>query len=351
MTEPPIRVLVVDDSAFVRRSIQRMLESDPGIQVVGTARDGLDALEKLESLRPDVVTLDLIMPGLDGVGFLRAMPGDRPVPVVVCTIASEGAPRMMEALEAGALDWIQKPTALALDDLYEIQPTLVAKVKAAAEARLDRVAPLLAPPPPPVAAAPPEARPGLDLVAVGASTGGPQALRHVLPRLPEGFPVPVAVVLHMPVGFTTLFAEHLDALCPLEVVEAAEGTEVRPGRILVARAGVHLKLRRRGGRVVAFLDGQPYDALHRPSVDVLLASAAQVFGDRALGVVLTGMGEDGLRGARALRERGGRVLAEDEASCVVYGMPRAVAEAGLADRVVPLNEMAEAICAEAQRTA
>ncbi|GAB4254651.1 protein-glutamate methylesterase/protein-glutamine glutaminase [Deferrisoma sp.] len=346
-----IRVLVVDDSAFVRQSVTRMLSSDPAIEVVGTARDGLDALEKIKALAPDVVTLDLIMPNLDGIGVLQALraEGTR-VPVVVCSIASEGGQKAIAALEAGAVALVQKPTALALDTIYEIEAQLVHEVKAAAAAAPERLAPPApeAPAPAP-AAVPAPAASRYRLLAIGASTGGPQALRFLLPQLPEGFPVPVAVVVHMPVGFTGLFAEHLDAVCPLAVVEATDGTPVEPGTILIAPAGIHLKFRREGDRVAARLDPQPAQGLHRPSVNELFRSAAEVFGEGVLGVVLTGMGDDGTEGARVVKERGGRILAEAEASCVVYGMPRSVAEAGLVDRVAPLEAMADLILEEIGR--
>ncbi len=347
-----IRVLVVDDSAFVRRAVSRMLEGTPDLEVVGTARDGLDALEKVQALEPDVITLDLIMPNLDGIGFLRALHEQgRRIPVVVCSIASEGGEKAMAALDAGAVALVQKPTALALDTIYEIEAQIVAQVRGAAQAdpaRLreppDAAAQTVAPVEVPAAAA--------GLVAVGASTGGPQALRYLLPQLPADFPLPVAVVVHMPVGFTGLFAEHLDSVCALTVVEAADGTPVSPGTILVAPAGIHLKFRQGANGVVAALDPEPARGLHRPSVDVLFEAAAETFGAGVVGVVLTGMGDDGTAGAKRLKEAGGRLLAEAEASCVVYGMPRSVVEAGHADRVVPLEEMPRAIMEELEaRTA
>ncbi len=342
MTNQPIRVLVVDDSAYIRKVVRLMLERDPMITVVGTARDGEDALEQVERLNPDVVTLDLIMPGLDGVGFLRRQMARRRLPVVVVSIASETGEMAMAAVEAGAVDFVQKPTALANEEVYQIADDLVEKVKTAATIAPQRLPGLAAPPPPPLAPRP--ARGGVDMVVIGISTGGPQALRSMVPRLPGDFPVPIAAVLHMPVGYTGPFAAKLDTLSALEVREAAEGDQVQPGRFLLAPAGRHLTFRRQpNGRVVAHLDTRPADKLHRPSADVLFKSAAEVYGGRVLGVVMTGMGNDGTEGAAWIKARGGIIFAESEETCVVYGMPRSVVESGLADRIVTLDRMAEAI--------
>lgn len=339
---PNIRVLVVDDSAYIRKVVRRMLERDPMITVVGTAYDGEDALEQVERLNPDVVTLDLIMPRLDGVGFLRQQMARRRLPVVVVSIASETGEMAMAAIEAGAVDFVQKPTALATEEVYQIADELVAKVKAAATIAPQRLPGLAVPPPPPLAPRP--ARGVVDAVVIGISTGGPQALRSMVPRLPGDFPVPVAAVLHMPVGYTGPFAAKLDTMSALEVREAAEGDGMQPGRLLLAPAGRHLTFRREpNGLVVAHLDTQPMDKPHRPSADVLFKSAAQVYGGRVLGVVMTGMGNDGTEGAAWIKAQGGIVFAESEETCVVYGMPRSVVESGLADRIVPLDRMAEVI--------
>jgi two-component system, chemotaxis family, protein-glutamate methylesterase/glutaminase len=330
-----IRVLVVDDSAFVRKTLRELLEASPFIEVVGTARDGLDGLEKVGELSPDVITLDLIMPHLDGVGFLRKLMEWRPTPTVVVSIASEDGEQALSALDAGAIDVVQKPTALASERLKEVAADLVAKVRAAAEAR----------PPIARAGAPPaigETAPrssSFKMMVIGASTGGPQALRELIPRLPGDLPVPVAIVLHMPVGYTQLFAERLNAVSQMEVIEAQEGDVVRPGRVLVAPAGRHLTFRQVGESVVCHLDAKPLDTAHRPSVDVLFSSAAGIFGANTLAVLLTGMGSDGTEGAGRIRAAGGVVLAESEESCVVYGMPRSAADAGFVDRLVPLSRM------------
>ncbi len=340
----PIRVLVVDDSAYVRKVVKQMLQRSPQIEVVGTARDGYEALEKVEELNPDVVTLDLIMPRLDGVGFLREQMARRRIPVVVVSIASEGGELALAALEAGAVDFVQKPTALASERILEIADELIRKVKAAADITPEQLATLetLAPAAKPLKA-PPVAR-TVDAVVIGVSTGGPQALRYLIPSLPADFPVPIAIVLHMPVGYTGLYAQRLNRLASLGVVEASEGDEMRPGRVLLAPAGRHLVLvRRDDGVVVARLDVSPLDTPYRPSVDVLFRSAAEVYGGRVLGVVMTGMGRDGTQGAAWIKAQGGYIIAEAESSCMVYGMPRSVIEANLADRVVPLEDLPQAI--------
>jgi two-component system chemotaxis response regulator CheB len=334
-----VRVLVVDDSAYVRKVVREMLSRSPFLEVVGIARDGAEALELVEQLRPDVVTLDLNMPGCDGLEFLRRQMARRPLPVVVVSVASESGELVMQALDAGAVDVVQKPTALATDRVFEIAADLVAKVKAAAAARVP--VPAAAPATPPATATPRAGR--TDILVVGVSTGGPQALKRLIPLLPADFPIPVAIVLHMPVGYTELFARSLASVSRLPVSEARDGEPLRPGSVLVAAAGYHLSVVRRADRVVSRFSLQPLDTPHRPAVDVLFRSAAEVFGDRTLAVVLTGMGSDGTAGAGWVKAQGGRVFTEAEETCVVYGMPRSVAEAGLSDASIPLDRMAQAI--------
>lgn len=347
----PTRVLVVDDSAFVRKVVTEMLGRSESLQVIGFARDGEEALDQVERLHPDVVTLDLVMPRMNGVEFLRAQNRRRRIPVVVCSIAHQSGEMALEALEEGAVEFVQKPTALATERVYEIAAELIAKVEAAARAvvaapangqqpRTDGAAPA-----PDGAGAPRRTRGAgrCDLVVLGISTGGPQALRQLVPRLGRDFPVPLAIVLHMPVGYTEMYAQRLDAISTLEVSEAHEGNELRGGVVLVAPAGKHLTIVRDGGALRAHLDDRPAGTQHRPSVDVLFRSAAEVLGARVLGVVMTGMGTDGLLGAAHIKAQGGRIVTEAESSCVVYGMPRAVAEASLSDRSATLDQMADAI--------
>lgn len=339
-----IRVLVVDDSAFIRKVVAQMLSRSAAIDVVGTARDGEEALEQVERLRPDVVTLDLMMPGMNGVEFLRRQMARRPVPVVVCSIAHESGEMAMEAFDAGAVEFVQKPTALATDLVQEIADDLIAKVQAAARVAIARVTTAAAPTGALAATERVIGPSRADVLVIGVSTGGPQALRHLIPRLPADFPVPVAMVLHMPIGYTEMYAQRLNDVSALEVVEARHGDLVRPGVALLAPAGHHLTfVRRPDGTVRANLDVRPIDTPHRPSVDVLFRSAADVYGARVLGVVMTGMGNDGVLGAAHVKAQGGRVITEAESSCVVYGMPRAVVEASLSDATAALDELPDII--------
>jgi two-component system chemotaxis response regulator CheB len=345
--QQPIRVLVVDDSAFLRKVVSQMLARSDAIRVVGTARDGEEALEMVEKHRPDVVTLDLMMPVMDGVEFLKEQMRRRPVPVVVCSIAHESGEQALGALEAGAVDFVRKPTALATEKVFEIADELIAKVTAAAGVPMSRVESVRAALPAGSAPAEPRPRAGasvVDLVVIGISTGGPQALRYLIPQLPVDFPIPVVMVLHMPIGYTEMYARRLDEISPLRVAEAREGDLVGAGTVLLAPAGRHLTfVRGADGSVRAHLDVRPADTPHRPAVDVLFESAATQYGSRVLGVVMTGMGQDGLLGAAHVKAQGGTIITEAESSCVVYGMPRAVDEASLSDRSVPLAHMAAAI--------
>lgn len=339
-----VRVLVVDDSAYVRKVVTQMLSRSPFIDVVGTARDGAEALERVDELQPDVVTCDLNMPVLDGPGFVRAQMARRRLPIVIISIAAESGAQVLAALDAGAIDFVQKPTALATERLMDIADELIAKVKAAAEAPMRREP---APGGESLDLSPVPVRPSrsgqVDVVVIGVSTGGPQGLKLVVPRIPADCPVPVAIVMHMPVGYTEMYARNLNDLSQVEVVEAAEGQPLVGGRAYLAQAGRHLSFRRDGALVVTHLDMRPLNTPHRPSVDVLFQSAAEVFDSRVLGVVMTGMGADGRDGAAWIKARGGRVMTEAEETCVVYGMPRSVVEAGLSDEVVPLGGLARAI--------
>ncbi|MHB8872904.1 MAG: chemotaxis-specific protein-glutamate methyltransferase CheB [Myxococcaceae bacterium] len=337
MAGVPPRVLVIDDSAFVRKVVRECLTA-AGIEVVGVARDGLEALEMIAELAPDVITLDLVMPNLDGLGVLNALAG-KPAPrVVVVSTCEDDSLLGVEALQEGGFDVVRKPTALAINQLYEIGDPLVAAVRAAALA-IPRTRANAAP----VPAKLPALGTTRELLVVGASTGGPQALTRMVSMLPANFPVPIAVVLHIPQGYTAALAKRLDDTSALEVVEAAEGGVLQAGRVVIARAGHHLKLAREGGLLRCRLDLLPLESQHRPSVDVLFESAAQVVGAATLGVVLTGMGGDGLLGARAIHAVGGSILTEAASSCVVYGMPRVVVEAGLSAGEAPIERMVDEI--------
>ena len=335
------RVLVVDDSAYVRKIVRQILSRSPFLEVVGTARDGREALEMVAELNPDVVTCDLIMPELDGVGFIQAQMARRPIPIVVVSVASESGELVLAALDAGAVDFVQKPTALATDRVLEIADQLIETVKGAAAARPTVARPAL----PPVVGAR-GATPGVDIVVIGISTGGPQALKLLIPRLPAELAVPLAIVLHMPVGYTELYARKLNEQSALNVLESQGGEVVTKGNVYLAPAGRHMTLRRLStGEVCTHLDVRPLDTLYRPSVDTLFHSAAEVYGPRVLGIVMTGMGSDGRDGAAWIKAKGGAVLTESEASCVVYGMPRSIVEAGLSDGDVMLDRMADALMA------
>jgi two-component system, chemotaxis family, protein-glutamate methylesterase/glutaminase len=330
-----IRVLVVDDSAFARKVLREALERSPRLQVVGTAHDGLDALEKIAELKPDVITLDLVMPHLDGLGVLKALSGPEAPKAIVVSMADGQSELVLNALQAGAVDFVHKPTALATDRLYELADELLAKVAIAVEATVRRgeAAQIVNKPTPPVAL------PVLkNLVVIGTSTGGPQALSKLLSSLPADFPAAIAIALHIPPGYTEALAKRLNDASAIDVVEASEGLMLRPGLAVLARAGRHLKIDAAAkGRI--HLDIHPRSTPHCPSVDVLFQSAAESWGADALAVVLTGMGNDGLEGARVIRARGGKVLTEEESSCVIYGMPRCVVEADLSTLQVPLEKM------------
>lgn len=336
MAAQRVRVLVVDDSAFARKVVRETLATSADIEVVGVARDGLEALEAIAELKPDVVTLDLVMPNLDGVGTLRELSLlGQPARVVIVSISDNDSDLVMEAFQLGAVDLVRKPTALATNRLYELRDELVRKVIAAARARPPLVEPRVNEPTP----MPRRVDGRTDVVAVGTSTGGPQALTHLMRALPADFPSPIVMALHIPGEYTGPLAERLDQLSRLHVLEASDGLELTPGMAVLARGGLHLRVARARGRLIVQTTHEPSTSLYTPSVDVLFSSVAETCGARSLGVVLTGMGDDGLNGARALHAAGAVILTEAEDSCVIYGMPRAVAEAGLSTAAVPLQLM------------
>jgi two-component system chemotaxis response regulator CheB len=338
-----VRVLIVDDSAYVRKVIKQILSRSPFIEVVGIAGDGEEALEKVKELHPDVVTLDLMMPGLDGLGFLTKQMALVPLAVIVVTTASDQHDLVLKALEAGAVDFMQKPSMLASETMFEMSDELIEKVKAAGTIHPDRFD-LSSIVKPAAAAERVHGTGKADVIVIGISTGGPQGLRYLIPKLAESFPVPVAVVLHIPVGYTELYAAKLDQLSKVKVMEAKDGDSLRAGVVLIAPAGRHLTFRRNGNEsVTVHLDLRPFGTLHKPSVDVLFESAAEVFRARTLGIVMTGMGSDGKQGSALIKAQGGLIYTEAEETCVVYGMPSAVVDAGLSDRSIRLDRMAEAM--------
>jgi two-component system chemotaxis response regulator CheB len=331
----PIRVLVVDDSAFARKVVRESLSASPQIVVVGTARDGIDALEKIATLAPDVITLDLVMPNLDGLGVLAALSPAQRARVVVVSMADGESDIGISALNFGIFDLVHKPTALAVASLHEIAEELVGKVLLASARVPLRPASAIAEMRSPRTFAERSQR----VVLIGTSTGGPHALTKLLKAVPAGFPAPIAIVLHIPPGYTGPLAERLDAECAIDVREAQDGLVLRPGLAVIAQGGKHLRLLESGGVISAQLGLEPSTTPHRPAVDVLFESAALSLGSRVLGVVLTGMGDDGLLGSRAIVAAGGQVVTESEASCVVYGMPRVVQEAGLSVAQAPLEQL------------
>jgi two-component system chemotaxis response regulator CheB len=335
-----VRVLVVDDSAFARKVLRESLSTHPDIEVVGTARDGLEALEKIAELKPDVVTLDLVMPNLDGLGVLHALPPTGGPRVVIVSISDSNSALGVEALQAGAVELVHKPTALATDRLYELSGELIAKVLAAGGAVHRIIAPARSMTPLPGTV---RALASVKLVVVGTSTGGPQALTRLLTALPADLPCAVAVALHIPAGYTEALAKRLNEQASVPVFEAWDGAVLAPGSVALARGGSHLRIRADGGKLTTHVSQDPTDAPFCPSVNVLFESAAKAMGPAVMGVVLTGMGDDGVVGARAIREAHGRILTEAASSCVVYGMPRAVSEAQLSMGAFPIEEMADAI--------
>jgi two-component system chemotaxis response regulator CheB len=339
-----VRVLIVDDSALMRRVIWGLLEEDPEIQVVGSAVDGLDAIEKVAQLKPDVLTLDVEMPRLDGLQTLGYLMSENPVPcVMLSAYTPRGAETTLKALDFGATDFVQKPSGAISLNLERVKEELLAKVKVAKGIDLRRLPFTGAAPAPPAAPKPKPVADRGSVVAIGTSTGGPRALHALLPALPQDLPVPVLVVQHMSAGFTRSLAERLDRECLLKVKEAEADEVLEPGVVYMAPGDWHMQVQREAAGVRVKLDQRPPVLGVRPSVDHLFASVAEAYGPKAIGVVLTGMGRDGAKGLKAMKARQAVTLAQDEASSVVYGMPRAAFAAGCVDRVLDLKAIAPAI--------
>src|ERR1700682_4835921 len=336
-----IRVLVVDDSALMRKLIPTILERDPSIEVIGTAMDGAFALKKIEEFHPDVVTLDLEMPRMDGMEALRLIMRRAPMPVIVfSTHSREGAYSTFKALALGAIDFVAKPRDAAAGHLDSIAVELIEKIKVAKRASGCKIRLNVA-----VETGPPQKKPARAplppsrIVAIGSSTGGPNALQYVLSQIPADFPSSILIVQHMPEGFTEMFARRLDECCALGVQEAKSGDLLLAGRALICPGNRHMMVRRMPrGDMAVLSDGLPING-HRPSADVLFHSVAQEFGPTVVGVIMTGMGEDGAEGLGAIKAAGGMTAAQSEDTCVVSGMPRAAILKGHANKIVPLDSM------------
>ncbi|MFC3682448.1 protein-glutamate methylesterase/protein-glutamine glutaminase [Hydrogenophaga luteola] len=342
-----IKVYVVDDSAVVRQTLMHLIKDDPAIELLGSAPNPLLAGPAIRKNRPDVLLLDIEMPGMDGLTFLRQIMEESPIPTVICsTLTTDGSRMALDALAAGAVAVVAKPRLGLKQFLEESRRELLQTLKTAARSRPRRT-----PAPAPMAATAP--RPplaGLHALSVnkpivlGASTGGTQAIESVLTSLPADSPG-MAIVLHMPEKFTAMYAQRLDGLCAMEVREARDGDRLERGVALIAPGGRHMQLRKSGGQYyVSVADGPPVNR-HKPSVDVLFRSAADCAGRDALAIILTGMGDDGARGMKALHDQGARTVAQDEASCVVYGMPKEAVALGAVDEVMPLGQVARAVMA------
>lgn len=362
-----VRALVVDDSGFFRRRIKEMLNADPAIEVVGEAGNGQEAIGQVEALKPDVITMDIEMPVMDGIQAVRRIMHQHPTPVLMfSSLTYEGAKATLDALEAGAVDFLPKRFADISTDADAAKRELQNRVRTLgrrAAGAMRTAAPRPAAPPRPTtrepvrparpapAPAPRPERPAeeagpalrasdLDLVVIGASTGGPAALQKILTKLPGSFPVPILLIQHMPANFTAAFAERVNELCPLQVSEAKDGDVLRPGKVLLAPGGKQLGVRRSAGTLSVYTFEPTADQFYRPSVDIAFTEASRACGRRMLGIVLTGMGADGAQGAKLLKQAGAKVWAQDEATSVIYGMPAAVARAGLADKVLALDAVA-----------
>jgi len=336
-----IRVLVVDDSALMRKLISDLLESDPRIEVVDTARDGYEAIEKVAELHPNVVVMDIQMPRMSGLEALSRIMSQWPIPMVMLTGLTDPG-LAIEALQRGAVDFVLKPSGTISVDIYKIRQELIEKVKLATLVNPRKMALRIEP----TVLSPLRVSfrlSGRRVVAIGASTGGPKALDYFLSRLPARLPAPVLVVQHMPPGFTRSFAERLNQHSSLLIKEAEDRDLILPGRVYVAPGDHHMLVERQAGREIIRLVKSPRVKGLRPSADVTMGSVAEVYGAGSIGIILTGMGSDGTDGIKAIKERGGVTIAQDKATSVIYGMPRAAVESGCVDKVLPLNDIPEEI--------
>ncbi|MBI5204800.1 MAG: chemotaxis response regulator protein-glutamate methylesterase [Nitrospirae bacterium] len=330
-----IRVLIVDDSPFIRKALLRIFESEPSIAVVGVARNGKEAIGKVIELEPDVITLDIMMPEMDGIETLKIIMETKPTPVLMLSqYTHEGTELTLNALEFGAMDFVDKSTT-GLMDFFGLAKEIISKVKAITGQRPLRIASSS------MALQDYKGRGIIDAVAIGTSTGGPPALQVLLPKFPKDISFGVLIVQHMPQGFTGPLAKRLDTMCQIHIKEAEEGDKIEPGVALIAPSGLHMKVRK--NQKLIRLDMEPINTAHRPSVDVLFQTVADNYGNRSIGVILTGMGSDGAKGIRLMKEQGAVTLAQDEETSTIFGMPKVAIESGVIDKVVPITSMAEEI--------
>ena len=347
-----IKIVVVDDSAFMRKALQLMLESDPSIKVVSMARDGEEGVEQVRKYKPDIVTMDIEMPRMNGLEALEIIMRENPVPVLmVSSLTTEGAEMTLDALEKGAVDFIPKAQSFVAIDITGIRDDLLMKIKAIAanranfnktawlKNRVSKAQPGGAAPEISVTIPSRLAEKQYAVVAIGVSTGGPPVVEHLLENLDKHFPVGLVIAQHMPAFFTKPFADRLNKLTPLEVREAQPGDRVTKGTVLIGKGGKHMAIKREKALALVDMSQDPPGYLYHPSADILFSSVVEVYGSRALGIILTGMGQDGISGLRELDASGGTIVAQDKESCIVYGMPKAAVDAGIADIVAPGDEM------------
>jgi two-component system chemotaxis response regulator CheB len=350
-----VTVLIVDDSAFMRRELSRIMESDPDIKVAGAARDGLEALDKVKSLNPDVVALDINMPKMDGLTALQRIMIESPRPcIMISSLTQEGAQETFDALDLGAVDYVPKPSGSVSVDIGKQREEIIAKVKGAAIARLPRRTPArvkvkkdLVLPEEKKRFIHPAGEPVISqkIVAIGVSTGGPKTLMDIVPKLPKDINAAVLIAQHMPGGFTTTFAKRMNDFSQIDVKEASESDIIETGNGYLAPGQYHMTVAKRGlaeGAIIR-LSEEPVNALYRPSVDVMFNSVVKLYGSNTIGVLLTGMGSDGVDGMEKIKKAGGATIAEDESSCIIYGMPKGAIERGVVDHILPANRIAEKI--------
>ncbi len=347
-----IKVIVIDDSAFMRKSLTLMLESDPEIKIIATARDGNEGIEKILKLKPDIVTLDIDMPGMDGLTALKIIMEQMPVPVLmVSSLTTEGAQATMQAFDLGAVDFISKDLSYVSTNIKNIKTELIEKVKQIVRSslihtrfRMKRLVqstqhkdiPLK---PRVKKVSFEDVMSDLHAIVLGISTGGPQALLKMIPKIPKNFPLSVAIVQHMPPHFTRTLAERMNSISNVLVKEAEKGEPVEPGKVLIAPGGKQMTFNNNNSHITVEISDEPKDILYRPSVDIMMTSASAVFRGPLLGIIMTGMGKDGVEGLKLIKAKGGYVISQDEESCIVYGMPRAAVEEGVVDLVLSLDDI------------